>query len=75
MLIQYTRPLEDTELAVFISIDAPAPCVIIERLSGRFNTAPEFIDRLLCLHWHAGGEGLACAAAAASGKSMHLENK
>ena len=73
MLIQYTRPLEDTELAVFISIDAP--CVIIERLSGRFNTAPEFIDRLLCLHWHAGGEGLACAAAAASGKSMHLENK
>ena len=31
MLIQYTRPLEDTGLAVFISIDAP--CVIIERLS------------------------------------------
>ena len=65
--IQDIRPLQVNRFAVYVSIDAVEPCVIIERLSN-INTAPGCPD--LCRV----SIGMpVTSASAASGKSMHLD--
>ena len=61
--IRHSRPLQVNRFAVYISIDAVAPCVIIERLSIQHQG--------LCKVSIIGMQ--VTSASAATGKPMHLE--